>query len=373
MCRLHFTFELRNLFKMSKVRFAVVGAGWISQEAFLPAVAQTGNAEVTALVSGDAVKARKLADFYGIADVIDYAAFDTLAASGKVDAVYIATPNSSHCEFALRAAKHGLHALVEKPLATSVAEAERMIAAAQAAGTYLSTAYRLHNDPATLQLAGMVAQGDVGDVRHIFGTLAFQALPNNHRLRASHWGGPLQDVGVYCLNAARHIFRANPTRVSATASFGYQDQRFTEVEEGIAVTLEFSRGRIAQFYAGFGTDTLDHCHVAGTKGSINLYNAFRFGVARQMSVQHGDTLQVIDFPETDDFSGMIAYFADCIQSGTTPLIDSREGLADMAIMVAIEAAAKANMPQPVSVLPSFQTYDATMHRSFPQARRKLLL
>lgn len=123
-------------------------------------------------------------------------------------------------------------------------------------------------------------------------------------------------------------------------SFGHADPRFTEVEEGIAVTLEFSKGRMAQFYVGFGADTVDELHIAGTKGSITLTNAYRFDVARKLTLQHGDELQVTDFAKTDNFRGMIAYFADCIQKGVTPLADGAEGLADMVGMIAIEAAAK---------------------------------
>ncbi len=358
---------------MSKVRFAVAGAGWISQEAFLPAVRQTGNAEVAAIVSGNAAKARRLADFYGIEDVYDYAEFDAMAASGKVDAVYVATPNSSHREYAVRAARHRLHALVEKPLATSVADAESMIAEAQAAGVYLMTAYRLHNDPATLRVAEMVDSGAIGDARFFSSVFSFQTTPDNHRLKASHWGGPLQDVGVYCLNAARHTFRDNPVRVYSASSSGHMDPRFKEVEEGVAVTLEFSQGRMAQFYAGFGTDALDMFQVAGTKGSITLSNAYRFGVTRQLTLRQNDQQQTIDFAETDNFSGMISYFADCIQKGTAPLADGAEGLADMAAMTAIELAAKKQAFQTVPQLPFFQTYDASMARSFPPVRERLLI
>lgn len=358
---------------MSKVRIAVIGAGWISQEAFLPAVPQVPNAEVTAIVSGNAAKARKLADFYGIADVYGYADFDVMASSGKVDAVYIATPNSSHCEFAIRAAQHGLHVLVEKPMATSVSDAQKMITAAQAANVHLITAYRLHNDPATLRVAELVASGAIGNVRYFSGQLAFQSAPDNHRLKASHWGGPLQDVGVYCLNAARHIFHDNPICVSASASRGNLDPRFSEVDEGIAVTLEFSKGRLAQFYAGFGTDILDQFQVAGTKGSIALHNAFRFDVARTLVLQHNDKMEKIEFANTDNFSGMVKYFADCIQAGIAPVASSAEGLADMVAMIAIEQAARSGSPQSVPELPSFRTYDAGMLRSYPQARDKLLV
>jgi predicted dehydrogenase len=358
---------------MSKVRFAVVGAGWISQEAFLPAVQQTGNAEVTAIVSGNAAKAKRLAEFYGIENVYDYAEFDAMAASGKVDAIYVATPNSSHCEYTVRAAKHRLHALVEKPLATSIADAESMISAAQAAGVYLMTAYRLHNDPATLRVAEMLGSGAIGEARFFSSVFSFQMAADNHRLKASQWGGPLQDVGVYCLNAARHVFRDNPIRAISTSSFGHMDPRFKEVEEGVAVTLEFSKGRIAQFYAGFGTDALDMFQVAGTKGSITLSNAYRFGVTRKLTLQQNDQLQSIDFAETDNFSGMISYFADCLQKGTAPVADGAEGLSDMAAMIAIELAGKEQAFQIVPKLPPFRTYDASTVRSFPPAREKLLV
>jgi predicted dehydrogenase len=139
-----------------KVRYAVIGAGWISQEAFLPAVEQTGNSEAVAIVSGNLDKAKQLAAFYGIEGVYPYEQFDALARSGGVDAVYIATPNSSHVRFALQAAQHRLHILVEKPLAVSLAQAESMLAAAHEAGVNLATAYRLHNDPGTLKVMEMI-------------------------------------------------------------------------------------------------------------------------------------------------------------------------------------------------------------------------
>jgi predicted dehydrogenase len=358
---------------MRKVRFAVIGAGWISQEAFLPAVHQTGNAEVTAIVSGDARKARQLADFHGIKSIFDYSRFDDMATSGEVDAIYVATPNSSHCEYTVKAAAHGLHAMIEKPLSVSVAESEAMIAAAKKAGVYLMTAYRLHNDPATIKLVEMARSGAIGDVRHFSSAFSFPLAAGNHRLKASHWGGPLQDVGVYCLNAARHVFGDNPLKVSAAASFGHQDPRFTEVEEGMAVTMEFPKGRMAQFYAGFGTDPMDMYQVLGTKGSITLWNGFRFGVSRRMVIQRAEAQEVIEFLEVDNFSGMIAYFADCILKKQPPLADGVEGLADMEVMLAIEAASRSGKSVEVPKLAAFRSYDAGMARSFPPAKHRLLI
>ena len=89
------------------IRYAVVGAGWISQIAFLPGVTLTGNSRTTALVSGNAAGAGELAAFYGIEQVYSYERYDEMLAADVVDAVYIALPNSMHADYAIRAAKAG--------------------------------------------------------------------------------------------------------------------------------------------------------------------------------------------------------------------------------------------------------------------------
>src|SRR5882724_10034679 len=329
---------------MKKVRYAVIGAGWISQEAFLPAVEQTGNSEVAAIVSGNLAKAKQLADFYGIKDVYAYEQFDAMARSGVVDAVYIATPNSSHASYAERAAKHRLHILVEKPLATTAAEAESMVAAANKAGVNLVTAYRLHNDPGTIKVMEMIRDGAIGDPRYFWGGFCFQIAAGNHRLRKDHWGGPLQDLGVYCLNAARHVFGGEPVEVQALSGGDADDPRFAEVDAGISATLRFEGGRIASFYAGFGTDPVDLFHVLGTKGPLEFQHAYLFGTGRTIVLRHGDAVEHIDVAETDNFSGMIAHFSDCILEGKRPAVDSGEGLEDMRALLAIDEAAARGAP-----------------------------
>jgi len=357
-----------------KVRYAVIGAGWISQEAFLPAVEQTGNSEVVAIVSGNLDKARQLADFHRIKGVYPYEQFDTLARSGDIDAVYIATPNSSHARFALQAAQHRLHILVEKPLAVNLTEAESMQAAAREAGVYLSTAYRLHNDPGTLKLIELIRGGRaIGDPRHFSSNFCFQIAAGNHRLRKDHWGGPLQDLGVYCLNAARHVFGGEPVEIQAMSGNDAGDPRFAEVDAGITATLRFEGGRTASFYVGFGTDATDVIQVVGTKGSIEVQHAYLFRNPRTIVLRQGDAVERIELAETDNFSGMIAYFSDCILGGTPPAVDSGEGLEDMRALLAIEAAVARGAPVRLASRRPFTPLQPAMRRSFPPARRKLLL
>lgn len=358
---------------MAKVRYAVVGAGWISQEAFLPAVAQTGNSEVAAIVSGSADKARRLAEFHGVKTVCGYEGFDALAASGALDAVYIATPNSSHAAWAERAAGHGLHLLVEKPLATSEAESLAMVRAAGRAGVYLATAYRLHNDPGTHRVMELLREGAIGDPRVFSSSFGFQIAAGNHRLDSGHWGGPLQDLGVYCVNAVRHVFGGEPLAAQATVSNDAADPRFATVAAGIAATLRFDRGRVATFHVGFGNADIDEFTVLGTTGTLALRRAYLFSAGRTIELTRGGRTERIDVPHTDNFSGMVACFSDCILAGTPPAVGPSEGLADMRALLAIEAAAASGGTVPVTPTAGFAPLQPAMRRSFPPVTHRLVL
>ena len=144
------------------INYAVVGAGWIAQQAFLPGIGQSGNSRVAALVTGDRTKAARLADFYGIDAIVGYEDYDALLKGPAIDAVYIALPNDMHADFAVRAARAGKHVMVEKPLAKTEEEALAMIAAARAANVYLMTAYRLHNEPGTVAVLDHIRADAIG-------------------------------------------------------------------------------------------------------------------------------------------------------------------------------------------------------------------
>lgn len=322
------------------IRYAVVGAGWISQEAFMPAVAATQNSRMQAVVSGRRDIARHLASFYGVPEVLDYSDYNALLTSDRIDAVYIALPNDLHADYTIRALRAGKHVMVEKPLATSVAEGEAMIAAAKESGAFLMTAYRLHNEPGTHAMLDAVRTGKIGDALYVAATFGFQTQLGNHRLKSGHWGGALPDVGVYCLNAARHIFEAEPISVQAIASRPPNDPRFAEIDASLAVTLRFPGERLAQFFCSFGSALSESLRVIGTMGELVLDPAFRFESAFTMRLKKdgNETLQV--FPQVDHFAGQIAYFSDCIDKGVPPGADGGEGLADLRVLIAIDEAAR---------------------------------
>lgn len=355
------------------IRYAVVGAGWISQEAFMPGVAQSGNSAVAAIVTGDLEKGARLAAFHKVPQVVSYDDYDALLASDAIDAVYIALPNSLHADYTIRAARAGKHVMVEKPLAVSVEEGEAMIAAADAAGVFLMTAYRLHHEPGTLALLDHIAKGGIGRPLIFQSVFSFQMAAGNHRLQAAHWGGPLQDVGVYCVNAARHVFGEEPCEATATLTQPADDPRFAEVEATLAATLRFPSGGLAQFICSFGAAAVDNYRVVGTTGDIELDPGFKFDFAMKMRLRRDGVTEEVTFPRIDHFGAQVAYFSDCITTGTPPEADGAEGLADMRALIAIEAAARTGRPQPITSPPRPRHPTPDMVRMAPVTTHRLLL
>ena len=146
--------QTRNSGKV--VRYAVVGLGHIAQVAVLPGFAHARKSELTALVSGDPKKLKKLAKKYGVTNTYGYEQYDECLRSGLIDAVYIALPNDLHREYTVRAAKAGIHVLCEKPLATTVADAERVVEAAERTGTLFAMGFCHRFQPHIEHLKAMI-------------------------------------------------------------------------------------------------------------------------------------------------------------------------------------------------------------------------
>ncbi len=357
---------------MDKVRYAIVGAGWISQEAFMPAVPQTDNSVMTAIVSGSPDNAAKLAEFYGIEHIYAYDEYDAALAAGTFDAVYVALPNSMHADYSIRALKRGIHAMVEKPLAINEAECEAMIAAGEEGGALLMTAYRLHCEPGTVEAIRLVREGAIGTPRYFSSDFSFVAPAGNHRLLAEHWGGPFQDLGVYCVNACRHLFGAEPVEARAMKVHG-NDPRFAEVEQNMTAVLRFPDDSIAKFTVSFDAAGIDTYRIMGTEGEIEMRPGLRFETPTHMILRQNDKIiREETFADIDHFGAQTAYFSDCIKSGTQPEPDGAEGLADVRVLRAIEAAAETGQPQKIDSPPRLSHPSADMVRMIPRTNRRLV-
>src|SRR5436190_2091876 len=190
------------------IRYAVVGCGHIAQVAVLPAFGNARrNSKLAAIVSGDPVKREELRKKYDVPKAVAYEQYDELLKSGDIDAVYIALPNTMHAEYAERAARAGLHVLCEKPMAVTEAQCEVMARMAHENKVKLMVAYRLHFERANLEAMEIARSGRIGEPRLFTSTFTMSVVPDNIRVRRDMGGGVLYDIGIYCINAARSLFR----------------------------------------------------------------------------------------------------------------------------------------------------------------------
>ncbi len=347
-----------------RVRYAVVGAGWFGQAAVLPAFANAReNSKLAAIVSGDVEKRAVLSADYGVpAHPLD--SYRTLLASGEIDAVYLVSPNSAHREQAIAAAEHGVHVLCEKPLADTALAAEAMTTACDRAGVRLMTAYRLHFEPTHLKAIELLNEGAIGEPRLFSATFTQQVEPNNARLSASLGGHPLTDVGIYCVNAARYLFRAEPIEVTAFEGRG-NDPRFNEVPEMVSAILRFPNDRLASFTCGFGSSKSSTLHVIGTMGDLRLDPAFTHVGERKMIVTRDGKSRETTFPESDQIGPEIVYFSDCVQHNRRPEPDGREGVIDLWILEAIKASCRKGMAVPLQPVAAKPRPNANLEKTKP--------
>ena len=327
-----------------KVRYAVVGLGWIAQEDVLPAFAHAENSELVALVSSDPTKIEALSKQYGVQHNYSYDRYEDCLNSGEIDAVYIALPNHLHCEYTLKAAKAGIHVLCEKPMAVTVAECEEMIRAAQQNNIKLMIAYRLHFDSANMEAVKIVQSGQIGDVRMFGSMFSQQVVEGNVRMeKIEQGGGTVYDMGIYCINAARYIFADEPTEVVALSA-NNGEKRFTEIDEMTSAILRFPNERLATFTSSFGAAPVSTFQVIGTKGDLRMDSAYSYtGELKQQITIDGKT-QERSFKAGDQFAAEIVYFSDCVLTGKEPEPSGEEGLADVRIIQAINQSAQTGKP-----------------------------
>jgi glucose-fructose oxidoreductase len=326
-----------------KLRVAVVGLGHFAQAAVLPALRGSRNAQLVALVSGEPDKLRVLGDRYRVPPDarVGYAHMDRLLEADRVDAVYVALPNDLHTDAVIRAARHGCHVICEKPLAPSVEECEAMIDACEEAGVRLMVAYRLHFEAANLTAVDTVTRGELGEPRIFDSVFTMQVREGDIRVQQRPGAGPLFDLGVYCINAARYLFRDEPVQVAAMTMTHRGDPRFEHVEETIAATLRFPGDRVASFVASFGAADRARYEVVGTEGSLSLENAYEYAAdVMSLEIHRGAKKKTRRFKKRDQIAAEIEYFARCVRDGIDPEPSGREGLNDVRIMLAIHEAAR---------------------------------
>lgn len=346
-----------------KIGYCIVGLGRISMGEFMPAVKMSAKSKITALVSGHPDKARRMAAEYGVpsSNIYSYENYDEIHKNPQIDAVYIALPNSMHAEYTIRAAKAGKHVLCEKPMATSVEDCRAMIQACERANRKLMIAYRCQYEPMNLRAVQLIRDGKIGSIQSIESAFGFDIAPHEWRLeKKMSGGGPLVDVGIYCLNASRYLTGLEPTEVKAISSVvDRNDTRFAQVEETLTWTMKFPNGALASCACTYGGPMGGYFRVRGSQGTIMAEPAFNYdGLHLSAQLQGGQSLDFApNDPSPRQFLREADHMADCILQNKQPKTPGQEGLRDMELIAQIyRSCARSDEPRAsVDAFPSAVT------------------
>lgn len=157
-------------------------------------------------------------------------------------------------------------------------------------------------------------------------------------------GGTLYDIGVYCINAARYLFRSEPVEVMATTA-----GRAGGVEEMTGAMLKFPGERLAVFVCSFGASDVSYYRVTGTKGDLRSEAAYEYSEPLHHYLTIDGNTVTKNFPKRDQFAPEIAYFSDCILHDRRPEPSGVEGLIDVQIVEALYRSARTRRPVPLKL------------------------
>jgi predicted dehydrogenase len=295
---------------------------------------------IAGIVTGTPAKAAQWQKKFNIPqkNIYNYQNFDEIVNNKDIDAVYVILPNSMHKEFTIRAAKAGKHVIVEKPMANSVNDCQAMIDACKKAGVQLAVGYRLHTEPFHLEIKKLGQQKVFGQVRVIEASLGYKSGdPTEWRLnKEMAGGGPLMDIGIYCVQSNRYVLGEEP--ISVTAQFGPVTNKklFSQVEESITWQFEFPSGAVCNSTSSYNCN-IDRFFASADEGSFELGPALGYGPYKGKTSK-GE----LNFPTINQQTKQCDEIAKVLLDNKQlpNHITGEEGIKDMRILAAIYEAAR---------------------------------
>ena len=322
-----------------KIGFALAGLGSLSTYQIVPALQKTKFCKLAGIITGHPAKAERWKAQYNIPDknIYNYDTMEKMADNPDIDVVYVVTPNALHAEHSVKAARAGKHVLCEKPMEVSVEKCRQMIDECKKAGRRLAIGYRLHFEPNNLECVRLSREKVFGDLKMVNACFGYAAGdPNQWRLKRDlAGGGPLMDVGIYALQAARYLSGEEPVLVSAIET-KTDPVKFKEVEETITWQMKFPGGVVAHCDTTCGFDGLNRFTGYARDGWFRLEPAFSYHGLRG---RRSDRME-INLPDIDQFAAEMDDFAQCILDNQPTKVPGEEGLRDVKIMMAIYEAAR---------------------------------
>jgi len=319
-----------------KFNWGVLGCARIAVNAFIPGAKKDKNAKVLGIASRSLKRAEATAQELRIPRA--YGSYDDMLADPDIDAVYVPLPNHMHCEWTIKAVKAKKHVLCEKPMAPTIAEIKRMIAAAKKNKVVLMEAfmYRLH--PQWMWVFDAIKKGKIGKPRVIISDFSFffDGSKTDYRMDPEKGGGSLLDVGCYSVNSSRMCFGAEPVRVTARSHYS---------KKGIDLTtagiIEFPGDRSTIFSSSFESEGKWSVTIQGPKGYISVTDPWLPGNKKpKLELMVNGKKSVVQAPAANQYCQEAMHLTECVRKGKQPKYPASDAIATMKALKAIEKSAK---------------------------------
>lgn len=316
-----------------KLGIALVGLGNYAGGQLAPALQQTEHCYLAGIVTGTPSKTETWKDRYRLAgkNTYSYETFDRIKDNPDIDIVYVVLPNSMHAEYVIRAAQAGKHVICEKPMALTVADCDRMIAACKKAGKQLSIGYRLHFEPYNLEMARLGSQKIYGNLKSLSAGFGFAiGDPAQWRLKkALAGGGPLEDLGIYCVQGICYTSGMEPVSVTAQEGPKTDKEKFKEVEQSLSWQFQMPNGLLAEGRASY-SDSMNYLKAEAEHGTFELTSAYNY------SGQSGRTPEgAMNFPHVNQQARQMDAFALSIKNNKPTVVPGEMGRRDVRYINAI--------------------------------------
>lgn len=315
-----------------KLGIALVGLGSYAGGQLAPALLKTEHCYLAGIVTGTPSKIPTWKEQYKIPDgnVYNYQNFDTIKDNKDIDIVYVVLPNSMHEEYVIRAAQAGKHVICEKPMAIEVAACDRMIEACKKAGKKLSIGYRLHFEPYNLEMVRLAKEKTFGELKKISAGFGFRPPAGVWRLKKElSGGGPLMDVGIYCIQGFCYVSGSEPISVTAKEGPKTDPEKFKDVEESLTWQFEMPGGVIAEGKSSYG-EGMNYLRAEAEKGMFQLTSAYNY------SGQRGETPNgPMNFPQVIQQARQMDDFALAITNNRPTPVPGEMGRRDVKLLQAI--------------------------------------
>ncbi len=318
------------------LRLGILGCGRIVQRRMLPALQGLEAVTVAAIASERDGIAKEIAGQFGIPKT--YQNYEDLLKDPEIDAVYIPCSGDLHERWTVAASAHGKHVLCEKPLASSLEEAENMVDACETDGVILMEAFMWRHHPRAQRVKELIEEGTIGNLRLMNISFSFDIDRNDWRLDPHRGGGAMGDLGCYGVNCSRFMTDLEPTEINASARWGE-----TGVDMTMRIGLTFPDDILANIDCSFELPFRCRAEFVGDGGRILLNHAFQphedSTIHLWKSTNNEEPEEILTCEDVNQYAAQVQHFCKSIEAGKL-LPPAENGLQNMRIMYEVLESAR---------------------------------